>query len=282
MARPTRLRAARPVREPRWKLGLLGDWRLQDGEGRVALLHRERLLVAFLALHGSRPRGYVAGILWPDASDAHARASLRQALHAVRAQAPGLVEAGADSLSLASGVCSDVDVLREWCDRVERGAEHLSPQAAVEALRILPGPELLLGEFEEWVLTERGRIQRARLRALEALAVRLASYELHQHAIAACERAAEIEPLQEGPAHTLVSIYVALGNRVDAMRAYHAFRRRLWDELQAEPSPKMTALLACGHPAAYDVLAELREAGDAERLPTVGSGAVLERRGGFS
>lgn len=243
MARLVRTRPARDVGAHGWRLCLLGDWRLLDGDTPIGMLRRERLLIAFLALQGSRPRGYVAGVLWPEVSDSHARASLRQALHAIRVLAPGLVEAGSDSLSLNPQVLRDVEILRHWCDRVEHDAPSLSCEAAIEALRVLPGQELLVGECEDWVLSERARIQRARLRALEALGVLLAERDQPRHAIVACERAAEIEPLQEGPAQTLVSIHLSLGHRVDAVRAYQAFRRRLWDELQAEPSPKMTALL---------------------------------------
>ncbi|GAB3081806.1 hypothetical protein GCM10027053_53390 [Intrasporangium mesophilum] len=206
------------------------------------MLHRERLLLAYLAVHGSRHRCHVAGVLWPEVDEHNARSSLRQSLHAVRRLAPGLIDSDGDSLVLSDDLESDVDVVREWCDRLERG-DVVSPGSAVDGLRVLDGPELLLGEFDDWVLVERERIQRAQTRALEMLAGRLAD-AAPLHAIAACEVAARIEPLGEGPATTLVSLHLAIGNRVDAVRAYHAFRDRLWDELRLEPSPKMTALLA--------------------------------------
>ena len=227
---------------PRWRLRLLGDWQLLDGTTTVRMLHRERLLVAYLARHGSRHRCHVAGVLWPEVDEHNARSSLRQSLHAVRQVAPGLVLSEGDSLALAEDVASDVDEVRDWCDLLERG-DAVSPTSAVHGLRVLDGPELLLGEFDDWVLVERERIQRAQTRALEMLAGRLAD-DAPLHAIAACEVAARIEPLGEGPATTLVSLHLAIGNRVDAVRAYHAFRDRLWDEMRLEPSPKMRALLA--------------------------------------
>ena len=227
---------------PRWRLRLLGDWQLLDGTAPVRMLHRERLLVAFLALRGSRHRCHVAGVLWPEVDEHNARSSLRQSLHAIRRVAPDLVVADADSLALSPAVATDVDEVREWCDLLERG-DPLTPACAVEGLRVLEGPELMLGEFDDWVLVERDRIQRAQTRALEMLAGRLVD-AAPLHAIAACEVAARIEPLGEGPATTLVALHLSIGNRVDAVRAYHAFKERLWDELRLEPSPKMTALLA--------------------------------------
>jgi DNA-binding SARP family transcriptional activator len=206
------------------------------------MLRRERLLIAFLALQGSRHRCHVAGVLWPEVDEHNARSSLRQSLHAVRRLAPGLVESDGDSLVLSPDLTSDIDDLRDWCDLLERG-DPISAGCATEGLRILDGPELMLGEFDDWVLLERERMQRAQTRALEMLARRLAD-AAPLHAIAACEVAARIEPLGEGPATTLVSLHLAIGNRVDAVRAYHAFKTRLWDEMHLEPSPKMTALLA--------------------------------------
>jgi DNA-binding SARP family transcriptional activator len=228
--------------DSRWRLRLLGDWQLLDGSAPVRMLRRERLLIAYLALQGSRHRCHVAGVLWPEVDERNARSSLRQSLHAVRRAAPGLVESDGDSLILSADLASDVDGLREWCDLLER-PDPVSGSYAAEGLRVLDGPELMLGEFDDWVLYERERIQRAQTRALEMLARRVAE-AAPLHAIAACEVAARIEPLGEGPATTLVSLHLAIGNRVDAVRAYHAFKARLWDEMRLEPSPKMTALLA--------------------------------------
>ena len=227
---------------PRWRLRLLGDWQLQDGSTLVPMLHRERLLVSYLALTGSRPRAHVAGVLWPDVGERNARSSLRQAIHAVRRRAPDLLRSGFESIALADDVDTDVGTVRAWCDRIDRG-DALDRDEVVAALRSLRRPELLLGEFDEWVLAERDSLQRSRTRALEGLAQRLAPDDAH-HAIAACELAAAIEPLGEGPATTLMTLYQRIGNNVDALRAYQAFRQRLWDELRAEPSPKMQALFA--------------------------------------
>jgi DNA-binding SARP family transcriptional activator len=227
--------------EPRWRLRLLGDWQLLDGSAPVPMLHRERLLISYLAVTGSRPRAHVAGVLWPDVAERYARSSLRQAIHAVRRRVPDLLTPGGYSIGLSDDVETDVGILRAWCDRIDRG-DVLARDDVVAALRCLRGPELLLGEFSEWVLAERDSLQRSRSRALEVLARQIAADDT-QHAIAACELAAQIEPLGEGPATTLMALYLAIGNQIDALRTYQAFRQRLWDEMRTEPSPKMRALL---------------------------------------
>jgi DNA-binding SARP family transcriptional activator len=225
------------------RLSLLGDWRLERDGTPISLLHRERQLIALLALHGSRQRSYVAGLFWPEVDEARARASLRQVLAGIRRQVPEAVVVVGDSLSLAPGIRTDVDKVRDWCRRVHASGSSLRARDAVEALQVLGGPELLIGEFDDWVLVERERIQRNRLLALEMLSRRLSDLNEVPYAVAACEYAADLEPLREGPVRMLVHIHLKHGNRVDAQHAYESFKRRLRAYLDADPSPELTALL---------------------------------------
>ena len=229
-----------------WRLQLLGDWRLDRDGAPIRFLRRERQLIALLALQGPRPRGYISGTLWPDVTDARARASLRQAISGIRHRLPDELLVGTESLSLAAEVQVDALVLRHWCARITGGSLRLTARKGLEALQALAGPELLLGEFDDWVLVEREMLKRERLLALEILASELGqpgeTGEM-RYAIAACQAAADIEPLGEAPARALMSLHLRMGNRVDALRTYEAFRSRLRAELRAEPSPQMTALL---------------------------------------
>ncbi len=211
-------------------LSLLGDWRLESGGIPVSLLHRDRQLIALLALHGSRQRSFVAGLLWPEVDEARARASLRQVIARIRRVIPTALAAVGDSLSLSSDVTSDVDTVNEWCRRV-CGPGVLQRREAIEALHVLGGPELLVGEFDDWVLVERDRLHRNRLLALEILALRLSELDEVPYAVAACELAAGLDPL------------LRHGNRVDARHAYDSFRLRLQTDLAEDPSPELMALL---------------------------------------
>lgn len=224
-------------------LALLGDWRLERDGVPISLLHKERQLIALLALQGSRQRSYVAGLFWPEVHEARARASLRQVLAGIRRQVPGVVVVVADSLSLDPAVRTDIDLVNDWCHRVIAGGSTLRTREAVEALQVLSGRELLVGEFDDWVLSERERIQRNRLLALEVLGRRLSDLGEVSYAVAACEFAADLEPLREGPVRLLMHVHLKHGNRVDAQHAYESFRRRLRSYLDADPSPELTQLL---------------------------------------
>jgi DNA-binding SARP family transcriptional activator len=224
------------------RLSLLGDWRLERDGVPVSLLHKDRQLIALLALHGSRQRSYVAGVLWPDVDEGRARASLRQVIARIRRQIPeGLVAVG-DSLSLSPDVASDVETLNDWCRRVH-GIGTLRRSDAIEALQVLSGPDLLVGEFDDWVLLERDRLQRGRLLALEVLAFRLSELGEVPYAVAACELATGIDPFREAPVRALMNIHLKHGNRVDARHAYDSFRLRLRSDLAEDPSPGLVAML---------------------------------------
>jgi DNA-binding SARP family transcriptional activator len=220
----------------------LGDWRLERDHVPVSLLHKDRQLIALLALHGSRQRSYVAGVLWPDVDEGRARASLRQVIARIRRQTPGALDAVGDSLSLGTHVTSDVATLNEWCRRVHE-IGPLTRSDAIEALLVLSGPDLLVGEFDDWVLLERDRLQRNRLLALEVLALRLSELDEIPYAVAACELATGLDPLREAPVRALMNLHLKHGNRVDARHAYDSFRLRLQSDLDEDPSPGLVALL---------------------------------------
>jgi DNA-binding SARP family transcriptional activator len=197
-------------------------------------------LVAFLGLSCRPARTVVAGRLWPGVPEDQAQASLRSALWWLRRTAPGLVEGTGGALFLAAGVRVDVRELHGWAERV------LDPQARGDRMS-LPDPalwgDLLPGWCDDWVLLERERVRQHRVRALEAVAVRLAAARHHGMAVQAAHLAVRAEPLRESASRTLVRVYLAERNTAEALRAYHVFRQVLHDELGAAPSEQMTRLV---------------------------------------
>ena len=74
---------------------------------------REQRLSALLALTGHQSaRSQVAGILWPESTDARALASLRRAVLQTQRRSPGLLRADRTSIGLHPDVRVDVDELR--------------------------------------------------------------------------------------------------------------------------------------------------------------------------
>src|SRR3954467_8123308 len=151
------------------RLRLLGFWSLDVGSQRVHIGSREQRVLALVALRGPQMRGSFAGTLWPDSTEARARANLRTSLKRLRAIHEGLVST--ESAALVFGWPVSVDVW-ELCDCMER-VERLHRADDLHLPNALPTPArpaLLPGWFDDWVLEERERLHHRRIRALERIA----------------------------------------------------------------------------------------------------------------
>ncbi len=251
---------------------LLDGFELRRGGRVVPVPMTVQRVLVFLALHDRPvPRSQVAGTLWLDASEQRATASLRSALWRLRRPGAGdpLVEVSQGHLRLAAGVTVDY---REVVGYARALLDEASGEAALERNAGCLSRELLPGWWEDWVLVERERFRQLRLHALEACCRRLARVGRFAQAVDAGLAAVALEPLRESAHRLLISVYLAEGNRAEAVRQYQAYRRLLRDELALEPSPQVQAIL--GDLLTNQVIAA-RQAGPPTAVPR-------RRRSGFS
>ncbi len=103
--------------------------------------------------------------------------------------------------------------------------------------------ELLPGWCDDWVVFERERLRQLLMHALEVLATRLAVEGRFAAAIAASLEAVRMEPLRESAHEALITVHLAEGNVVEAVRQYQRLRLLLRSELRLEPSPRLAALV---------------------------------------
>src|SRR3954462_10125575 len=157
------------------RLKLLGGFKLRPGSGAPIPLSARKpaLLLAYLALRPGQPQGRdrLAGLFWGDSGQPQARASLRQALAALRRRlgphGEGLILAPeGETLALArDGLTTDVAEL-ERClasgarDGLER-AVALYEGDFLDGFRASRQPLL-----EEWLIAERQRLREAVLAAM--------------------------------------------------------------------------------------------------------------------
>lgn len=225
-------------------LSLLDGFELRHDGAPVELPFAAQRLLAFLALHDrSLTRVYVAGTLWLDANEERSRANLRATLWRLRRPGAALVEASTTHVRLGREVVVDVTALVAAAKRMLGEQDREDDHAGGLDETHLSG-ELLPDWYDDWVLQERERLQQLRVHALEALAERLTADGRYGHAVGAALAAVRAAPLRESAERVLIKIYLAEGNRGEALRRYLAYRRHLRDELQLEPSPQMTELIA--------------------------------------
>lgn len=236
-SRAAGLAAPRPAE---WSLQLLDGWHLHRGDGTPAeVATRERRLLTLLALRGERPRPYVARLLWPDSEDARAHGNLRVAVWNLQHRLPGLLAGQREAVGLAHGVHVDVHELRVAAEHPAGPTSELLP----ELLRLLDHEELLPGWSDPWVDEERELVHHYRLRALEDLAQRALDTGASRVALELAMRAVSADPLRESAHRILISVHLHEGNHAEALRVYHAFFRRLVEDVGVAPSDRIRQLV---------------------------------------
>ncbi|MFE5770351.1 BTAD domain-containing putative transcriptional regulator [Streptomyces sp. NPDC056485] len=198
-------------------------------------------LLAFIGLRRRVQRCVVAQTLWPDATDARARGSLRTTLWKLPCGAQELLRCTPESLALTDDVVVDVRVLAKASLDVVRG--YGPPRVDPVLMGLLEKGDLLPDWDEDWVVLEREWLRRLRLHALDTLSDRLARQGLPALALEAALASIRIDPLREAPHRSVVATHLAEGNLVEALRHYEAFRHLLRAELGAEPSDQFRQLI---------------------------------------
>ena len=209
-------------------------------------------LLGFLAVHTNapQPRQRLAGIFWPDSTEAQARTNLRRELHHLR------VLLGDDQ----SLVVEPLTLM--WRElptcRVDVCVFHRERQLALQALAagdqnamLEHGSaavaeyhgDLLPGMYDDWVLVEREQLRRQ-------------CVELCDHVVAGWRdvgdlgRAVEygrirvrLEPLEELGYRTLMELQADAGDRAGAISTFHKCAEMLDHELQVKPSQATETLV---------------------------------------
>jgi DNA-binding SARP family transcriptional activator len=220
-------------------LHLLGGWRLLNGPTTVKVQPAAQRLIARVGLAGRMHRHVLAGTLWPDSPEAHARSSMRSTMWRLQHVAPGLLVDDDDDLCLSPVVDLDVNLM------VDAARALLLPTGGLsESMLLLPHVgELLPGWYDDWVIVERERIRELRLHALEVLTMRLIERRRFAEAVDAGLAAVASDPLRESAHRAVVRAYLAEGNPAAALRQHHRYRTVLREELDLDPSPAMLELV---------------------------------------
>ena len=227
---------------------LLGEQAItDDGTGSVRMRSSRTIaLVAFLALHAGSPqaRQRIAGLFWPDSTDAQALTNLRRELHNLRhvlGDEPALVVTSRD-LCWCDSETSRVDVR---IFDIERKAA-LAAAAAGDSEGILAhaacaiaqyGGELLPGMYDDWVHDARAELERQCVDLCDLLCATRARRGDLAGAVAAARRRIQLQPLEEAGYRTLMLLQADLGDRAGAVSTYHHCASVLERELAVVPGP---------------------------------------------
>jgi serine/threonine-protein kinase len=226
-------------------LGTL-DLRHADGRELHSLLAQPKriALLAYLCL--AIPRGFhrrdtLLELFWPDSDQAHARTSLRNALHVLRRTLgeAAILSRGDEEVAI------NFDSI--WCDSVAFEIE-ITANKAIDALEIYRGdllPGFFIDEaphFEKWLDGERNRLRSVSAGAARVVAeTREAEHNLTD-AVRWARRAVELADSDERAVRRLVELLARAGDHAGALHVYDSFAAQVAAELGAEPSEETRAL----------------------------------------
>lgn len=227
----------------RLRIQLLGALRVLRDDRPVALpAKKAQALLAFLALQPDRPhaRARLAALLWADAGESAARASLRQALLVLRrALGVGDDELGGDAetvtLRAAAAETDAIEFERLSADGSD--TEALESAAALVRGELLEAFDARAEGFDEWLAVERQRLRGRTTALLQRLLDMQAAAGHAERAIETGLRLLALDPLHEPVHRALMTLYARQGRHDAALRQFELCRELLQRELGQPPQP---------------------------------------------
>jgi DNA-binding SARP family transcriptional activator len=220
-------------------LSLLPTFELTLSGASVALPSRAQRLVALLAVD-DRPlcRTVVAARLWPDVVNARANASLRATLWSLPRNLPPVVQVDGNSLLLDPAIQLDLAGGRSLANAIVDGSYVHQPQCGETILHA----DLLPAWEDEWLMIEREGFRQLRLHALDELCVLHARAGRFARAVAAGLASVCSDPTRESAHRALITAHLLEGNRMEAIRQYHAYLAMAKAEMGIGPSDHLRRL----------------------------------------
>jgi len=205
-------------------------------------------LLVYLSLlaHQAHARDALAALFWPDEAEPVAMQNLRQSLYRLRGllrdedaqQEPFLlVTRSTVQFNPASSFTLDVTSFLAHLEQ-----EQLEPAVALYQGELLSGFSCDSLPFEEWLQTEREKLQRLALHALCELTGRSLRQAEYQAAQTLARRQLAQEPWREVAHQQLMQALLLLGERSAALAQYEICRTVLAEELGIDPSAATTNL----------------------------------------
>lgn len=239
-----------------WRIRMLGCLEAESDQETISRFRTRKvsLLLAYLAYFRDRShsREELLEMLWPDLEPERAKPNLRQALASLRRNLePSGVPAGAMLEAQHSVVKlnadyfeTDVDAFRRHVQGASRSAEE-----AERAIALYNG-DLLPGFFEDWVQTERLRLEDDYVATLQ-LGIRYAEQDGRLNdAIRYTHMSLAKDGFNEEMHARLIRLYLAAGRGSSAAGHLEEWRQTSESQLGVSPDPELERLVkGKGRPA---------------------------------
>jgi DNA-binding SARP family transcriptional activator/tetratricopeptide (TPR) repeat protein len=236
------------------EIRLLGEQRIIGGpeDGSHTQPSRSLALLAYLILHSEVPqaRQHLAGVFWPDSTEAQARTNLRRELHNLRLilkDDPSLTVQPMTLTWRDSASCR-VDVRVFEAERREATSARSSGDgtgfvAHAEAAIAEYRGELMPGSYDDWVLDEREPLLRACVDLCDGVIGAYRDGGDRIRALEVARRRVHLKPLEESGYRVVMELQAESGDRAAAVSTYHRCATILEQELGISPDPETTKMV---------------------------------------
>ncbi len=203
---------------------------------------RDRALLAFLAITGhAHSREKLAGLLWSNKDEEQARQSLRQSLTTLRKLGVSVLNDGRERVGLSSGIACDVQSFVTKCQFGDLDALR----SAIESYDgdLLADWTADLGDFNDWLTTERARLADIAVKTLRRLINWSAPKPDPADLLFLARRALAIDPYHEEAHRVELQALIRMGLRGEAVLVHQKFSELLQVELGIEPEQRTREII---------------------------------------
>ena len=230
------------------KLALLGRPQIFLDDEPISELKSQKALalVFYLAVTGQEhSREELAGLLWPDKTEARARNNLRVEVARLRKPLAGHLEIQRRSLCIKpeSAIVCDVNDFLDGVDSVQPTLRELQTAVALYRGDFLEDFNLNDADlFEEWTQERRAYLHDRVLNALYQITEYHSQEKQYRDGIDAARRLLTLEPWLEKAQRQLMFMLAKSGDRAAALAQYAVCCDLLAEELAVEPEAETTQL----------------------------------------
>jgi TolB-like protein/DNA-binding SARP family transcriptional activator len=231
----------------KFSLSLLGRVQLDGPDGLVDLPNKKLAgLLAYLACAAPQPqsRERLSSLLWGSHFDAQAKQNLRQALFRLRKLlGQDALHSDGEVVSLDAGVVG-CDVARFEALIRAGSRDALNEATALYRGRFIDDVAVSEEEWNEWLTSERERLQDLALGAMVELAQQELAAGNADQALKAAQRAVALNNMREDAHRLIVLALAATGRKAEALKHYEDLATLLKRELSTEPDAATKGLVA--------------------------------------
>ena len=228
------------------KIFLLGQFKLLINDSPIELPSRPaQSLLAYLALNAgvTHRREKLASLLWPEATESNARSYLRQALWRIRKSLKSRSLQWEDFLEVNEIDVTFIIHADYWLDAdvLLKAVEPEQVETLIEIVNLYR-EELLPGFYDEWVVSERNRLQAAYHQKMRLLLDGLVHNEQWHKVIEWGEQWIRLDYAPEAAYRAMMQAHAELGDMGMVHTTFQRCTEAINHELDLEPSPETVHL----------------------------------------